>query len=1842
MTRCEVSTPHSAACASVRNLTIAMLLIAGCFPPLISQTQIGTPSAAGTSHVFIANQGQWHSEALFLARLPGLEAWVTSRGIVFDYYRMRYGNAGNDTVHSQHDPAITRSRPTTTLALAEGNDNLRREGHVLRMRCLGTNDASAVGKGKRDAYHNYFAGRDSTRWARRVPLFDEVRLENLYDGISMRIYFDEGNLRYDFIVAPGADPRQIVMDFEGEENSRIDERGHAELTTSIGAIVHGDLLAYQQEANEQVVVNCRFLKRADGVFGFNIGEYDPEREFIIDPLVYSTFIGDASTENIWDMCVDTDGNAIVAGYTHSPKYPTTPGAYQRESDEFLSGFITKLHDQGSALLFSTFVASKEDHITVRAIAIDKDNDIYFCTSTGAHDFPTSSDAYQQQPKNSNSDALLGKLAADGDEILLATFYGGKSQDIVSDIHVDSHGGITLIGTTQSNDLDITAGAFDSTCEGGCHDLFVAKFNSRASQLLFSTYLGGSRSDIKQAHHIGSALDQFGNVYIGGTTISDDFPLTEGAIDTVFEGEEGFLAKLSPDLDSLKYSTFIGGKGDDIIIAIDLDANENIVIGGLTFSVDFPKTHGVFGPRTNDVGAFIMHIDGDSFEINFSTLMGNTAGEINGLDTGSDGSIAFGGMFIANNLHTTAGAIQRDHPGGPWCGFVGMINADGSQLRYSSYLGGDRQDIATSLVIGPGGDIYLAGYTQSHNFPVTVGAYDESHSGIENDFDSFVLRLGIAACSFEVDFEQDSYTCRGRGVRLQPGIEGEAGKLKYEWTPQIGLDDATSSSPLASPDSTTIYTLRVIDEAGCIAAAATTVHVKDDLHADAGPDLLLSCKAAAVGIGGIPSGSGGIGTLFYQWIPEAGLDDPQSANPTLDRDDLKPGDETVYTLIVTDSLGCSSTASMRVMIVNKLHADAGPDYELSCSTASVILGGRPTGRGGAGGLSYRWTPQTGLDDPLAANPKLGRSALRPGSEIVYTLTLSDSLGCSSTSSIQVSTADDLIVAAETAPLLCPDEIGRLHARLVKAGGAGVSYSWQPPNGLDNVNSSSPTVSLPRGGSYPYTVMVRDENGCEASSTIIVRVRARPRLRFSPALLSFPALVGCANATSTTIRLLNPGAESLTINDIEFEAAFGLDDIRPPLTIPAGQELELPLRFAPTETGLSEGWAYFTLAACGGRDSLRLRGRASRVDLSILPTDLDFGILWACDNESEERGIVLRNQSADSLHLDKLSIPLPFSIGSAPHSIAPGDSLELALRFTPPDTGSYNAGLRIAYTVGACQDEAVVNLSGRAEEPLLTIDKALFNFGPAAFCEVATSKSAELFNPGSRDIAVRTFSAGSLEPDIELSPAPPFVVPAGESIALKLSLKNTTSATIAADGLLIYSRCDRELDLRFQLAIAAPLVDLPDTLRLGDFLACRDSELGREFGIAVPQSDAAIRRRIEQVSIAGPFAASINAGDSLLPGSSFDFKVQFLPPPDAGAGRYSGWIDLLIQPCNQRRRIHLVARKSVASLTVSPVVVEFGDLPVGAIRLQTFGFRNSGSTTLTISALDTPPPPSFTILSISHPLPAILAPEEKLTVTLRYIAVPGATSITLAAVSDHPCPEVVDSAVLRGRGTRELGWTVVCTDSIRTITGQRLSVPLILESSHGIDFSKPRHYEAQLRFNKSLLAPRGATPKGREEGDDRVILVSGTMNKDRGPLAELDFIATWGNDSCTAIRIDTVIWPELSVVTEVCHGTVCLDDICRAGDAHRFYLGAGSGLALRVRETDPAGEIIRLDYSTPESGLHRLLLFDALGNQVARLLRRHPSAGSYQADLPAGALAKGIYIIVLQTPTQHRTQSMRLLH
>ena len=628
---------------------------------------------------FEPNLGQADKGARFLMRGHGMTMFLTDSEAVM--------------VVSSSEERVRGPRPPDFVP-AEA----RRA--VVRMKLLGAAKPQEVtGVEKLPGVSNYFIGKDPAKWRTGIPNYARVQYKNVYPGVDLVYYGHQGQLEYDFVVQPGADPSDIKLAFQGADDVEAEGGGGLVIRAKGFTLRHRTPVVYQEIAGKRVEVKGRFKSVSEQVFGFEVESWNRNYALVIDPtLIYSTFLGGSGdTDTELGMAVDSAGRAYVAGYTNSVDFPITAGALQTTAGGDLDGYVARINASGTALEYSTYLGGSGQDLAIR-IRIDPAGNAYLAGTTASPDFPTTPGAYEQS--NVFGSALfLAKLNSSGGQLIWSTLVGESWPHYLVGLAIDSSGNVYASGPT-TGQFPTTAGAYQTAYAGGLWDAYVVKMNSTGSALVWSTLLGGSDLDDAQA----ITVDASGNVYVGGGSASHNFPTTPGAFQTVVPGPNGgaFVSKFDPT-GTLLYSTYLDGSAGSTLYAITVDPSGNAYITGYTISSDYPVTQGAFqttfGGGISDV--YVSKLNATGTALLAATYLGGSEEEDPSDDIVLDaaGNVYVSGATASSNFPTTSGAIQGALAGNSDV-FFAKLNSSLSTLLYSTYLGGPGEDAGFSVGLTP--------------------------------------------------------------------------------------------------------------------------------------------------------------------------------------------------------------------------------------------------------------------------------------------------------------------------------------------------------------------------------------------------------------------------------------------------------------------------------------------------------------------------------------------------------------------------------------------------------------------------------------------------------------------------------------------------------------------------------------------------------------------------------------------------------------------------------------------------------------------------------------------------------------------------------------------------------------------------------------------------------------------------------------------------------------------------------------------------------------------------------------------------------------------------------------
>ncbi len=704
---------------------------------------------------FERNDGQTDARVKFLSRGPGYTLFLTPDEAVLGLRKpskdSRPGSSSASRVKAGGGGSgIPRALGTRGNDKAGNGASASAETEVLRVKLAGAErQAQIEGLEQQTGRANYFIGKDPKKWRTNVPTYARVKYRNVYPGIDL-VYHgsNQRQLEYDFEVAAGADPAKIRLCFDGAKHLNLNERGDLLVETAGGEVIEHVPIIYQEANGRRETISGRYVIRDKRSVGFDLAAYDARKPLFIDPvLAYSTFLAGTTGFTAGNsIAIDSSGNAYIAGQTNESDFPTTPGAFQASSNGSYQ-VLTKLNASGSGLVYSTYLGGHTlNGAGAYSVAVDSSGSAYVAGS-GDSTFPTTAGAFQTSCAISNCGTVT-KLTPDGSGLVYSTFLAGSIQpngccgDTVTAIALDSSANAYVTGSVNTTDFPTTAGAFQ-TAKPGAGNAFVTKLNTTGTEVVYSTYLGGSNQDTG----LGITVDSSGSTYVAGNTRSSNFPTTAGAFQTTLFGcSNGFVTKLTPNGSGLDYSTYLGGSNSDCneyASAIAIDSSGDAYVTGSANSTNFPVTAGAFQTSGND-DAFVTELNPSGSALVFSTYLGGTSSYSPAFSIGLDaaGNVYVGGYTTASNFPVTANAIQPSYNGGSSDGFISELNPTGTALLFSTFLGGSGgNDSLNGLALDSSGNIYVTGTARESTFPTTPGAFQTSFSGSQ---DAFVAEISAVS------------------------------------------------------------------------------------------------------------------------------------------------------------------------------------------------------------------------------------------------------------------------------------------------------------------------------------------------------------------------------------------------------------------------------------------------------------------------------------------------------------------------------------------------------------------------------------------------------------------------------------------------------------------------------------------------------------------------------------------------------------------------------------------------------------------------------------------------------------------------------------------------------------------------------------------------------------------------------------------------------------------------------------------------------------------------------------------------------------------------------------------
>jgi hypothetical protein len=627
------------------------------------------------------------------------------------------------------------------ILLGKSGPSIRLGSHRVGMTLLHGNAAPRVeALDPMPTRTDYLIGSRS-QWHTGIQSFARVRYSAVYPGIDVVYYGNQRQLEYDFVLAPGADPSVIRMQFSGADRLRLNAAGDLVVSAAGSEIVERRPVVYQRDSSAagRHEVATRYVLLGRHTAGFRVADYDRSSELVIDPvLAYCTYMGGTGTDQI-NAVKYVNGKLYFVGQTDTSQQPPTDGAWANNLQGLgnVTVGIVDTTQYNYPVIYFAYIGGQNVDIPL-GMDVDRQGVVYVTGTTTSTNFPLTPNAFQTTGAGANTSAFVMKVDPSqygGNSLVFSSFLSGTTgTDVGNGIAVGPDGMMYVIGTARSTDFPVTANAYQQVL-WGTQDAFLCQIDPNAGALNYSTYLGGEDEDDGR----GILVDSNSLVYFTVSTLSQQFPmagaqvqgLPVGASDVIF----GVMNMSLTGTDSLLYSTYYGGTGNEEVRGIAFDAKGHVAITGYTLSEDLPVTSTAVQTYNGGNGdAFVAVFDWTrpyTGGLLYSSYLGGSRGEVGyGVAADPANNLYVAGYTLSQDLPVTGNPIPQVNWGGGTDLFLAKINtsqAGMAGLQYSTYFGATNTYVPTGVAVGPDGTAYAVGYG-GIGLPTSSLSYQGGYAG----------------------------------------------------------------------------------------------------------------------------------------------------------------------------------------------------------------------------------------------------------------------------------------------------------------------------------------------------------------------------------------------------------------------------------------------------------------------------------------------------------------------------------------------------------------------------------------------------------------------------------------------------------------------------------------------------------------------------------------------------------------------------------------------------------------------------------------------------------------------------------------------------------------------------------------------------------------------------------------------------------------------------------------------------------------------------------------------------------------------------------------------------------
>jgi gliding motility-associated-like protein len=1081
--------------------------------------------------IFKENKGQWNKSVLYKAEMHYANTYFERTGITYQLL---------DTADLKHFRSEHPLQITYKL-----NEDRTIHGHAVKSTFIGANpNAQRIGSDKLSEYFNYFIGRDRSKWASHVGAYRQLMYSDIYPGVDFHIYSEGANMKYDWIVkrgSPATAATPIRIRYDGAD--KVSLSGHQlVINTTVGTMVESEPYAYQDVDGKRQQVQCSYEMSDEGVVSFSFPQgWDHSRDLIIDPtLIFSTYSGSTADNFGYTATYDSRGNGYAAGSVFGVGFPVTAGAFQvtwaggyvfpSSYGYGIDGYgidvgINKYSSDGTVRMYCTYLGGNGDELPHSMVVNSNDELVVFGT-TASSNFPVTPNAYDTSFRSgpdpgvfnglgvdytTGSDIFITHFTQDGSALIGSTYIGGTNNDGLNypeymDLHyqyadevrgtidVDANDNIYIASCTRSQDFPTTPGAYQTSFSGQM-DGVVFKMDNSLSTLVWSTFLGGN--NMTDCYSL--ALDNAGNVFVCGGTMSDSFPVTPGAYQSAMHpGQaEGFITLLNPSGTAILNSTLFGTPSYDQLFFIQLDHQGSVYVLGETLdSSTFFSYNALYNvPKSGQyISKFSHNLDTLIWSTRFGTGKGrpdisptaflvDVCNSIYVSGWGSDfhDLYGLGPILSTTGMYVTPNAYQPTTDGNDF--YIMVMNETASAITYATYFGSptdeEHVDGGTSR-FDKKGVMYqsvcagcansVTGYRPDQNFP-TVPVNVVSHTNNSPNCNNAIFKLDLNLPLVIADFIAPPSVCDTFNYQFvnTSKIIDTPNTIVY-WN----FGDGTTSNLLNPTHAYTaggIYTITLIISDATSCNGSDTIRKQVTIHQNDSTVVLpsvVACLGSSAQIG-IPAITDTATT--YQWTPTSGLNNTGVTNPY-----ASPSQNTTYDLIVTTG-NCHTIYKQLVKVPRDSLIVSGGN--ILCPNDTVQLHAHDT----AGQvLTYAWTPVASVLSGVTTDSPF----VKPPSNTTFHVTATDSVGCRYTDSVTVNVVSSLqfVTATATPDTIKFGDTTQLNTIYTQAS----SLYWNADSTLSSTTIPNPTAD-PKA-TTTYSVNVTDNNGCKLKKDITVYVLLSP--------------------------------------------------------------------------------------------------------------------------------------------------------------------------------------------------------------------------------------------------------------------------------------------------------------------------------------------------------------------------------------------------------------------------------------------------------------------------------------------------------------------------------------------------------------------------------------------------------------------------------------------------------------------------------------------------------------------------------------------------------------------------------